>query len=471
MRLLSLSILTLGLLACAAAPEPLDAPVGLPVPDRLKEMDPDLVDRIEQRLAALRRQPQGPGNWMGLGLLYEAHEIYEPALECYARAVELDPEQPRAWYHLALMQNEAGDLESAVGSLMRVGDLETGYAPARWRRGFLLLELGRLDEADGAFREALEVAPRDVAAQAGLARVALNRGEPAEAARILEELLAAGARHAYLHHLLGEAYRQLGQWERAEIELMKGRESQAVWHDPWALEALNHRIEYYTLLTAAGGTSDGGQPDAAIPVLEQLLRKKPDDRRTLSSLSRAYLRTGRTDDALALLDRMRELYPDHFEAELNLAGAHEFLGDLDRALGHADRAIELNPDYAASYRRRASILQRQRRLDAAADAYDRAVRLAPNDRAAWRALGDCRLQLRQWEAAAAGLEHARRLDPEDAEVLSKLGFARMELGDLEGAEAVLLQAVSLAPEDARAANLMLARIRQQLPRKSEPDDR
>lgn len=451
------------LVGCAGEDGAIEPAAGLPIPARLTEMDPDLARRVELLLTAVREQPGDVGRWMNLGLLYEAHEVYAPALACYARAVELDPDQPRAWYHLALMQYESGDIEAAIGTLERVVALEPNYAPGWWKRGWLLLEVGRLDDAEGALDQALEVSPGDVAAQAGLARVALLRGEARQAVTILEGLLAGGARQKYLHHLLGGAYRQLEQWDRAEIELTKGRESQAIWPDPWGHEAMGHRLEYYTLLSDATGASDGGQPEVAIPIMEGLLAKKPDDRRTLSNLSRAYLRVGRTQDGMRLLQRMQELYPDHFEVELNLAAAYEFLGDLDRALGHADRSIELNPDYAPPHRRKGSILKRRRSFDAAANEYEQAVRLAPHDRSAWKSLGDCRLQLRQWGAAAASLEQAMRLDPQDADVLSKLGFARLELGDLSGAESVLVEAVRLQPDGAQAARMMLEQIRQQSP--------
>ena len=457
---LFVSLATVAILCGCAAPE---QPAGPPVPERLAEMDGDLAAHIEQRASAVREEPGNADRWLQLGLLYEAHEVYEPALECYRRVVELDHDQARAWYHLALMQNEAGDLESAIESLQRVGGLEASYAPAWWQRGLLLLDLGRLDEAEAAFIEARRVAPRDAAAAAGLARVALQRGEAEEAVRILEALLTGGARQTYLHHLLGSAYRQLQQWDLAEAHLTRGREGQAVWSDPWGHEALAHRIEFYGLLEDATGASDSGRSEAAIPVMEELLRKRPEDRRTLSSLSRAYLRVGRIDDGLQLLNRMLELYPDHFEAELNLAAAHEYLGDLEQALAHVDRSIELNPEYAPTYRRRGSILGRQGRLEDAAVEYERAVRLAPNDRLAWKSLGDCRVRLAQWDAAATSLEAALRLAPEDAKTLSKLGFARLQLGDLRGAEAVLLQAIRFAPDDSQAARLMLQQIRRTSP--------
>jgi pentatricopeptide repeat protein len=465
-QLVLVFLVAAGVAGCNDEGRPVDSITAPPVPARLAEMDADLIEQIERRVSAVREAPDDAERWGLLGLLYEAHEIYEPALECYERAAALNPEHPRAWYHLALMQNEVGDLASAIVSLERVNELEASYVPAWWQRGRLFLELGRLDEAESAFLEARDIAPRAGAPQAGLARVALQRGDAEEAVRILEALIAGGEDKTYLHHLLGSAYRQLQQWERAEIELMKGREGREVWPDPWGHEAMAHRVEFYGLLDDATGFSDSGQSEAAIPVMEDLLRKKPEDRRTIASLARAYLRVGRTEDGMRMLNRMLELYPDHFETGMNMAAAYEYLGDLDQAMTHVNRSIELNPNYAPTHRRRGSILSRQGLFKLAAAEYEQAVRLAPNDQVAWRSLGDCHVQLGQWAAAATSLGNSLRLEPEDAKTLSKLGFARMQLGDFRGAEAALQQAIRLSPEDGQAARLLLEQIRQLSPGES-----
>lgn len=468
-RLALLFLIAAGAAGCSGEDRSTDQRSTPPIPERLAEMDRDLVEHIEQRVSAVREETGNADRWLQLGLLYEAHEVYGPALECYERAVELDPDQPRAWYHLALMQSETGDPASGIVSLERVSELEASYVPALWRRGFLLLESGRLDEAESTLLEARRIAPRDAAAQSGLARVALQRGDAEEAVRILEALLADGARQPYLHHLLGSAYRQLSQWDRAELELIRGRNSKAVWPDPWGHEALGHRVEFYVLLKEAKGASDSGRSEAAISIMEDLLRKRPDDRRTLAGLGRAYLRVGRAEDGLRLLHRMLELYPDHFEVELNMAAAYEHLGDLEQALTHVDRSIELNPAFAPTYRRRGTILGRQRRFQQAAVEFERAVRFAPDDAVAWTSLGDCWVQLGQWGPAVASLESALRLVPQDAKTLTKLGFARMQLGDFQGAETVLLEANRLSPEGSKAARLMLEQIRQRT--SAEPETR
>lgn len=79
-----------------------------------------------------------------LGLSREARDAYEVAL---AR----DPRHAEAAYNLALVLKSDGDPEPAVGLLQRVIDLRPHYEPVYFELGTLLLDQGRVDEADAVF--------------------------------------------------------------------------------------------------------------------------------------------------------------------------------------------------------------------------------------------------------------------------------------------------------------------------------
>ena len=77
---------------------------------------------------ALEKNPKAAGVWHNLGLLYEEGNRRVEAIDCFKRAVELDPEfleAQRDWLHLMLAQ---GDLDSAHALAARVmsgaGNLE-----------------------------------------------------------------------------------------------------------------------------------------------------------------------------------------------------------------------------------------------------------------------------------------------------------------------------------------------------------
>lgn len=83
----------------------------------------------------------------------------------------------------------AGAGAPRVTNLRRALELGGRPEPLLERLGALLLEMGRFEEAEAAFEELLQAAPRSASALNELAYLALRRGDPASAARYLKRAL------------------------------------------------------------------------------------------------------------------------------------------------------------------------------------------------------------------------------------------------------------------------------------------
>ena len=178
-----------------------------------------------------------------------------------------------------------GQADDALQTYDRATEL-ADYPPIVWRRGYLLLESGRLPEARASFEQAIARNPNETAAHAGLARVDLLEGNADDAAERLEPMVTRGGQ-AYLHHLLGMAYRQAGRPEDAARELERGRNSVAVWRDPWTEETVALRAGFDWTLTEARRALGDGRVDIALPALEALKQQRPTDRELLVTLGTA----------------------------------------------------------------------------------------------------------------------------------------------------------------------------------------
>ncbi len=415
-----------------------DAPAALgltepPVPASLEGFDPDVARAIQKASEEVRRLPEDIPNWKRLGLVYSANEMYDLAAPCFEQLTLLDPADPRGWYHLGLMRTRIGDAEGSIAALEEAGVLSPGYAPAFWQRGFRLLDAGRLNEAETAFGQAARVDPAGLAPVAGLSRVLISRGDLDAAVEMLEGLLARNPRLPYFHHLLGTAYRQQGEAEKAERELTMGAASVPLWPDPWAQERLQYRVGFHAQLDEATRAMNDGRVDLAIPAMERLRGLRPEDRKLLSRIGMAYLRANQQDKAMEALEQMIELHADSFLAHHDMAAALESVGELERALEHAERAIELNPSHARSFTRKASILVRQKKAVEAASVYARAAELAPDDSGILFQLGEARIRLKQWQQAREALERCVRADPYNGKGHVLVGVASLRSGDPERA--------------------------------------
>ena len=127
----------------------------------------------------------------------------------------------------------------------------------------------------------------------------LQRNETERAAGLLERLVASGAGDPYTLQLLGTAYRRLGRAEEAASALGVGATGEAQWSDPWTDEMLAFRRGYAALLRDSTAYVVAGQFPAAIRILEQLRRDKPNDVVLMAHLGQVYVAAGREADGVA----------------------------------------------------------------------------------------------------------------------------------------------------------------------------
>ena len=137
---------------------------------------------------ALRLDPESAVARGALGDALLALGRHDEAFRVYDRLAAMGP-SVGAYARVATARQLLGRPAAALDAMALA--IEAGSAIAEqeaWaltRYGTLLVAASRLDEADGAFRRALRLAPGYVHAQAGLARVAAARGRFDAAARRL----------------------------------------------------------------------------------------------------------------------------------------------------------------------------------------------------------------------------------------------------------------------------------------------
>ena len=93
-----------------------------------------------------------------------------------------------------------------------------------------------------------------------------------------------------------------------------------------------------------------GNYEAAIPVLDAFIARKPDLAGPYLNLGIAYRVTGKDDEATDALNHALKLNPDNPSVWHQLAILYRNQGDFNAALDAYRKALELNPDYALARR-------------------------------------------------------------------------------------------------------------------------
>lgn len=367
--MLKLSLYLLALLLLAGLVwtfRPGAATVGEPpVPEEWRGLEPLLGQRIRESLAEVESSPRSPQRWAQLAMLYHANDLVDLAGPCYEQSLALNDGDAQLWYLLGRLRSELGDVSGALQAVDEAAALDPKQSFVHWRRGFWLLRLGRLEEAETSFTVATERDPADPIGTIGLARIAEQRGAYSDAANILEQLLA---RHpqlpntSYVRDRLGRAYQQLGRSSEAQPLLSQQPRKSLNWPDPWSDALYQHRWLQEWLILQAHGKIRARDPQAALQILEPLREFHPDDPTLLKMLGMAYFSSGEHDRAIAMLERVIEKQPQEFSAYLNLGFVYEQQGRWQEAVRCAGKAVELNPTSSAARSQLARVTARLQEL-------------------------------------------------------------------------------------------------------------
>jgi superkiller protein 3 len=424
-----------------AVPEP-------PAIEQLGALAPEIADFVRHERQQVVEAPRSAARWARFAMACEANGLPSAARDAYAVAAMLEPSQAKWTFHRARVDGRLGQVDDAVRGMRRVIETDPRFAPAHWRLGLLLLDQNHLDDAQRAFTRATELDSTDRAGWLGLARVFLQRDEPANAVQILERLAASSQSDPYTLQLLGTAYRRLGRADESAFALAIGMRGEPQWNDPWTDEMLGLRRGYAALLKEATAYIVAGQFPPAIRILEQLRREKPNDVVLLAHLGQVYVAAGEDASGVPLLEQVVAAAPERFEALVDLATGYMHQNNLANARRTVDRAISINPSYAPAYETLGLVLWRGGDSRAAIVAFEDAVRRDPRNTRALVWMGMTYTNMDKPAEAVAAFRRATKADPTNVDAWIGIANGEMNRHDLNAAAAALQQAQRLQPDRA-----------------------
>ncbi|HEY1769957.1 MAG TPA: alkaline phosphatase family protein [Chthoniobacterales bacterium] len=204
------------------------------------------------------------------------------------------------------------------------------------------------------------------------------------------------------------------------------------------------------------------QSGRALPLLEEIVRRRPWEDRFLHQLAAAYYQSGYLLQAEHLLRAIcDEGEADHPAAALLLARIKLARGDLGGALAHLHRAEAANPRAPALYSQIGDNYARLLQWENAEAAYGKAIALDPDDALAWQGLSSVyRRRGLNPETADAAL-HAVSLLHRLPLAHFNLGVAMARSGELDRAILALETALRFQPEMLNAHRYLATLYRNQ----------
>jgi tetratricopeptide (TPR) repeat protein len=318
-----------------------------------------------------------------------------------------------------------------------------------------LQQAGQLSQAAQIYQRILAQEPSNAEALHLLGLVHYQQGNPARAVELIGKAVAVRPNAPVFHANLAEAYRALGQLERAA---------------GCCRAALGLRPNYPEALGNLGlALHEMGKREEAVEQYRRALALRPDFAVVHNNLGNALRELGRLDEAFSHYSRAVELDPSYAPARTNLGQMLIDRGRAQEALAHCEEAVRLQPDTPAMHNNLGNALQGLERFVEAKAAYLEAIRLDPALAKAHAQLGLVLLREGQLDDALPWMKRAIELDPADPGLHELLGDLYMEREQFEQAVPCFEKALEVATEDRFSARISLAWALQEEGRLSEAE--
>lgn len=445
--------------------EPVQPPPQPPVPVDLSIYDPALVDVIQQTVQQVRDFPNDDKLRLQLGMVYEANAIYPLAEQTYRQHLKRNPADASVWYRLAIVHERVGLLEKSIEAIQHAAKLDSKYAPIQWRLGSWLFDAGQIDAAHTAFARATEIDPKEPAGWYGLTRIALAQNQPKRAVEIINEHLLQGMAAPRGYQLLGRAHRLLGNPEEAKAAFAQTTTDTLRWDDPWTTKVMTYQAGETAKRAMAAGYVSQRNFQKAIPILEDLIKNKPNELALISQLGKAYASIGKPRRGKAVLEHAWKANSRSFQINYGLAEVIAKTPDatqreLDQALMYVNRAIASNSSSSLAFTAKAMIQFRRNRPDSSITAFKHAYELDSRRVDQLINAGFMECDLKQYADASKTFEIAINRSPNLADAYLGYGVALTELGRFDEARSALNRAQELKSAKRTRLEFALNRLKQ-----------
>ena len=238
-------------------------------------------------------------NYFTYGVAYLQYDYVDQALECFERAVAIDPAQAGAYYNLGLIYLNRSLLDKAQTNLEKAVQLDPSDANAWNNLGVVSGEKGDYDAAQRYFEKTLSLRPSHLLAVQNLVKLYDYKDKPEDSLRLLEAAVAAEPSSVDLHNELGLFLAAKGDMNRAQDQFATALRMQ-----PDNAVALNGR--------GAIALRQGDRA-SAMKDFERSVALAPDFDRPYLNMAAVLFESGRRREAHDLLAAYLRKHPDNQE--------------------------------------------------------------------------------------------------------------------------------------------------------------
>ncbi len=280
-------------------------------------------------LAACGKPEEKEAKYVSRGdLLFEKGAFEKAALE-YKNALRINPASAEARYKLGLVAESQNDLRNAFESFKAAEQQNGAYHPAVLKVAQYFLVAGQPDEAQKRLDAVLAADPESAKAHALKAALAFQRKQFDEAEKEVQASLAKDPGNVTALSVLINVYRERNETEKAAALIEKSMEM-----NPKEISFPLMKVMLY---------EKSGELGKLTEAFQALFRLKPDVARFRSDLAEFYLKAGKTDEAEKVLREGVESRPANKDMKRALIEFLDKTKGLEAAEAEVRKIAQANP--------------------------------------------------------------------------------------------------------------------------------
>ncbi|KZR78682.1 tetratricopeptide repeat protein [Prochlorococcus marinus] len=361
-----------------------------------------------------------------LGQLEKAHQ-------CLAKAHQLDQTDPETAKDIGNSYLQLQDIDNARKWYQAALVINKGYAPAIFNLASLDNRSGNHKSAIALFKQAIAADPNLFQALLGAASSAMALGQVEQAIVFASNALEINPNTPKAHELLGIAYQNTGQQEKAIEHYQKEISRNAT--------AITSLTNYGLILLQNNDVT------ASIKLLKQASEIGANEQITLL-LAQTYQQQRQWTNAIAEYEKLNLEITKNKLIPFNYGLCLMEVGISDKAIEAFKTAIKLDQAFVGAWGNIGAIYKREGQLQEALEATKKISLLDPNNAIAHINLSSIYKDLGNLDLALTSTLKSLELNPDNPNVLSNLGLIYKDLGKLDLALEVTLKSLELKADKA-----------------------
>jgi tetratricopeptide (TPR) repeat protein len=413
-----------------------------------------------------REENLKPYDWVNKGAAFRFLGKHQNAIECYDKALSINPHYYMAWFGKGVAFNKLGKNKESLECIDKALDINSRDDGSWNSKGVALLELGRPDEALGCFDKALKINPRNEIAWRNKGNALDSLKRPHEALTCYDSALRIDQRSPQAWFDKGLTFKNVGDLQKALECIDNALKINPRYAKAWQLKgsilsdlgnpqetiicfdtAIEINPRLWGVWNNKGVVLDNlGRTLDAIECYDNSLIFNPGDVGALYNKGAAYIGLGKYQEALVCLEEFLKRAPLHPSVEQAKqmitylkdqlshtlhdfdAGAGRKSGNYQEGAASNKNNHEVTAESALEWTKKGNDFGNLGKVNDAIECFNKALDIDPTLAEAWNGKGAAFGILGKFQDAITCFDKAISLNSKYLEARNNKGIALGELG-------------------------------------------